>query len=157
MPPKATCTSFSSCFLGKQTGSRHQPGNFAAFRWRNGERRRKDPVSPQKGGQATRVGKAAGKFQCAFREASLFAVPGSPSKIHGLQKHSSPMDRVPWCAEQTHRGSRAGVTSGEGQLPRRCVVARGVRGEPLGKTHRVQLHLSKVEVLKELKERRKTI
>lgn len=45
--------------------------------------------------------------------------------------------------------------SREAQLPRCGVVARGIRGEPLGETHRVQLHLPEVEVLKELKGRRK--
>lgn len=66
------------------------------------------------------------------------------------------MSRIPLRTERTCCGSRI-AASGESQLPGRRVVARGVRGEPLGKTHRVQLHLSEVEVLEELKERRKTI
>lgn len=45
--PKATCTSFSSCFLGKQTGNSHQTGNFATFRLPTGKGGRRTPVPPE--------------------------------------------------------------------------------------------------------------
>lgn len=53
------------------------------------------------------------------------------------------------------RTGRPRCCSAEVELPRRRVVAGGVRGEPLGEPNRVQLHLAEVEVLEELEERRK--
>lgn len=86
--PKATCTSFSSCFLGKQRGNRHQTRQLCNILVTDRERRRKDSGSPQREGS---VGKAVGNAAvpgCSVlsrsREAAMPGVPGFPSKIHVL-------------------------------------------------------------------------
>lgn len=69
--PKATCTSFSSCFLGKQaTGITWAPLQHFHYQW---GKEVEGSQLPQKGGQAGCVGKAPGEChgsqpQCAFEE-----------------------------------------------------------------------------------------
>lgn len=116
---KATCTSFSSCFLGKQRGDRHQRGNLVMFWLPIGKGGGRTPVPPRE--RAGKCGKCRGSWlQCAFEGSQ-----GIPTWSSRVLVQNSCSVKPHFTGEWTHCGSWV-AASGEGEPPRRRVVARGI-------------------------------
>lgn len=82
--PKATCSSFSSCFLGKQRGHRHQTGTFATFLLPMGKGGGRIPVPPE--GRAGSMCRKSSRGMPWFPAAMCF---------RGVTRHSCRSSQVP--------------------------------------------------------------